>query len=220
MGYVFGITVAALITYLAALFIVIVLPLIIIIHALRKKQPKSSSSTYSTTSKRSNSMKYTKTVAIMDVSSLVILRAACVISCFHFFLPMINTTISYFDLDMFSSSNTLTGFNMIFGVAGSNIYGSPFALMMFVFPIIVLMISFLDFLSDYVYTVLFISGILGVVLSVVFFVSALFKLNGKESIFDVTIYEMRAGLSWGVLPVIGTYILISVLAMVCKKLND
>jgi hypothetical protein len=163
-------------------------------------------------------MKYSAKIAVAEVATVNLIRIACVALCLYFFLPMFNTEV----IGILGQSNkySLTGFDSLFGVKGSGIYGSPFALIAFIFPLVVLAVSLLDFLGKHVYTAVYISGAVGIILSIVYFLSVLFSLNDKQSLFDVTMYEMRTGLSWGCLAVIVTYVLIVVLAFLCKRFND
>jgi len=131
---------------------------------------------------------------------------------------MFFSEITWLDLDVINSTHTLTGFDTLFGVKGSGIYGNPFTLVMFLFPIAILAGStLLLFLNQHMYTVIFVAGIIGFILSIVYFITTLSVMNNKESIFDFTFYEMKTGLSWGVFPILGTYILITVLAFLCKR---
>jgi hypothetical protein len=165
-------------------------------------------------------MKIPTAKIILEVVDIIIVRIACVTLCLFFFFPMVKTSITYLSSDLLSESYTLNGFDMIFGVFGSNIYGNPFALIIFIFPIVILMISFMDFLGDHVHTAILVLSIIGAVLSIVFFISVLFTLSGKTNLFDMTLYEMRSSLSWGVLPIFGIYIFIIVLAIIGKKMNS
>jgi hypothetical protein len=156
----------------------------------------------------------------LEMAGMILIRIACVAVCLCFFLPMFKVTQTLFDWDILSDTHTLTGFNMIFGLRGSGIYGVPFALVVFLYPAVVLFSTFMSFLDKYLYTVIISLGIAGAILSSVFFVLVLFMLNKKESVFDVTIHEMRAGFSWGVPLILVAYVIIVLFAFRCKRDYD
>jgi hypothetical protein len=165
-------------------------------------------------------MAYTTKTAILEYTGLNLIRIACVAICIFFFFPMFKTEIVYFDISSFPRSETLTGFNTMFGIPGSMIYGNPFSLVKFLFPIVILVVSFFGFLDKHVYTSIYISGAVGLLLSIIYFISVVTTLNHKESIFDFTLFEMRTGLSFGVLLMLGAYVLIIVIAFLCKRAYD
>lgn len=153
-----------------------------------------------------------------EIAGLIIIRIACLALCLYFFLPLFTVSKTLLDTDLLKETQVLTGFNTIFGVKGSGVYGNPFALVAFLFPIALLIGSaFLSFLNEHMYTTLFISSIIGFILSIIYFIATVTFLNQKESLFDFTLYEMKTGLSWGVLLILGTYLLIIAMSLLGKR---
>ena len=165
-------------------------------------------------------MAYTEKNVVAEIILINIIRIAFVAVCVSFIFPLFNSTIMFFDVDMFSSSQTLTGFNMIFGIESSNVTGHPFALVMFMFPVIAIMVTMIDFLYNHLHIVILISGIVGIILSIVFFIAGLVNMNGKEKLFDVTLYEVQTGLSWGCLIILGIYVAIIGLSFLYKGVAE
>jgi len=162
-------------------------------------------------------MAYTEKNVFGEIVLINLIRLAFAAVCVCFAFPMFKTTVTYFGIDVLQSEQTLTGFNTIFGIVGSSAAGHPFALVMFVFPIIAIMVTLTDFLYNYLHIAILITGIAGAILSVVFYIATLVKLNGKEQFFNFTLYEVRTGLSWGCLLILGLYVAIIVFSFLYGK---
>ncbi|MCL1903377.1 MAG: hypothetical protein FWF94_03055 [Oscillospiraceae bacterium] len=154
-------------------------------------------------------MAYTQKNVIGEIAGLIILRISCLAACLCFGLPMFYTSII--------PNYTLSGFGSILGVQESVIHGTPISLIAFVFPIIILIITFLEFLNENMYTATFIFGIIGFIITVIYFIAETTYLNQKANFFDFNLYDLKTWLSWGSLILLGIYLFITVLSLLCRR---
>jgi hypothetical protein len=165
-------------------------------------------------------MAYSAKNAVGEVVLINIIRALYVAVCFSFFLPMFKGMAMWLEIEESLSAITLTGFDTIFGVGNSFIWGSPFALAVFIFPFLAIMATMIDSLYYRLHIVVLVASIAGAVLSVVYFIAMMISLNADLELFGITIREARTSLSWGCLVLIGIYAANIALSFLYKKVAD
>ena len=148
-----------------------------------------------------------------EITGLIIIRIACISVCICFGLPMFKSE---------SIPNyILSGFGTILGVPEIAIFGNKIALTAFLFPIAILVCSaFLLFLEKHMYTIIFISGVIGILLSIAYFISTLGNLNKKQGFFDFNFQEIQTGITWGCLVILGLYAVIIIFSLLCMKVAE
>lgn len=151
-------------------------------------------------------MAYTTKNFVGEIAGLIILRLLCIGACICFALPMFNTNII--------QNYTLTGFGSIFGIPESTIHGNTLALVAFVLPIGILIITLFDFMGDHRYTAVFISGILSAIFTIVYFANEFVRLNGENFGFK----DIETGFSWGCYVLLGIYLAIIIIGIICRKI--
>jgi hypothetical protein len=152
-------------------------------------------------------MAYTTKNAVGEVVLINIIRLLYISVCVSFFAPMFKGEVVWFGMEFTATPYAMTGFDAIFGIEGTTANGHPLALVMFVFPIIAVIVTLLDFIYKRLHIAMYIIGGLGILMTVVFAAAAISSLNDSISIFGITLLEVRSGLSWGIFVPLGFYAL-------------
>jgi len=166
-------------------------------------------------------MPYTEKSAVGEIISFIFIRIACVAVCVMFFLPMfgINVFSERYsrEAEKLENISHLTGFDSMFGVKGTPISGNPLSLVVFIFPIVLIMLSFIDLFYEHYYKISFVGGILGILISVFYFASETSYLTLKSSAFQSYEYEIKSSLGLGCFLIIAIYAVIIGLSFLLGK---
>jgi hypothetical protein len=162
-------------------------------------------------------MAYSKKNAICEVTLINIIRITYVAICVCFVLPMFKGEVTWLGTTMLTTTHTLTGFDTIFGVDDTLISGHPLALVVFIFPLIAIMATLLDFLYDYLHIIVLVASIAGFLLTLVYFIAVMVLLHDELTYFGISIYHIRANLSWGFFVHTGLYVATMCLSFLYKK---
>jgi len=167
-------------------------------------------------------MDYTAKSAVAEIISFIFIRLACLALCGLFFLPMFILNVSYENIWVVKdvlNIGSITGFQSLFGVKGTLITGNPFALAAFVYPLLIILISFIDLFYENFYKIALGSGILGLLLNFAYFVSETGYLSGKSGFFGKAYFEVKAMISIGCLLTVLIYLAIIGVSLLFVKMS-
>jgi len=165
-------------------------------------------------------MAYTEKSAVAEIASFIFIRIACIFICLLFFMPMFKISISSnFYYSNLRAVEKITGIQSILGVRGTTINGNPFALAAFIYPMIIVMLSFIDLFYENFYKVSLIAGIAGLLLNIIYFASETSYLVGNSGIFYSSLYQIKTSLSSGCFFIVLVYLVIIVFSLILGKVH-
>jgi len=157
-------------------------------------------------------MDYTKKKEEKSKQGSYLIRIAFVAICLSFFLPMFKVEGVVFGINF--PITKISGFKSILGLRGSEFHGNPFALAAFVYPLIMITVSFIDFLYEKFFVTVLVEGIVGLLLSLVYFFSEIMYIYQRS-----TYSEFKTGISVGSLVITLIYLVIIGVSIICIRQN-
>jgi hypothetical protein len=142
-----------------------------------------------------------------ETAGITLIRILFGFVCLLFFFPLFYAV----------SRNTVTGFDTIFASTNYLSSGNPLALVAFMYPFTLIILSLLEFFYKKLYTLLMISAIVGFLLTLIYVTSQTFTLCVQGFLFVRHIFNVHAGMTFWSILMFASYIAIFAVSITCKR---